>query len=159
MAGETLARFAWGPTLEHADISPAGKDFAFGLHEQGSDRKPLDRGHSGAEVFDHLPAEQIERRIREREDAQRPRGFATHLIHHNLLVLNHPPTHSSTSSLHVSKPLLLRCAKKGARSAGELCHGLRLSPGCRCGDHSAVACSAAAIFFKYGPTSGANAGC
>jgi hypothetical protein len=64
MARETLARFAWAPSLENADLGPAGKDFAFGPHEQRSYRNPLDLGHGSPEVFDQLPAEQIERWIR-----------------------------------------------------------------------------------------------
>src|SRR4030095_5846439 len=88
LAGETLARFAGGPALKHADFSPTGKDFAFGLHEQGSERGSLALGRSGAEVFDHLSAEQIERRIREREDAERTRDFETYLIHHELLIFS-----------------------------------------------------------------------
>jgi len=76
-----LTRCRWDPALEHADIGPTGKDFAFGSYEERSKRRLFDCGHGGAEVFDHLPAEQIERRIREREDAQRTRDFETDFVH------------------------------------------------------------------------------
>jgi hypothetical protein len=50
-----------------------------------TDRSSLDLGHGVAEVVDHLRAEQIERRIREREDAQRTRDFETYCVHNELL--------------------------------------------------------------------------
>ena len=71
MAGETLARFARGSALKNADIGPARKDVAFSPHQQRSEWSLLYVVHGRAQVFYYLPAEQIERRIGEREDAER----------------------------------------------------------------------------------------
>jgi hypothetical protein len=71
MAGEPFSCFARGLALKHADIGPARKDVAFGPHQQRSEWSLLYVVHGRSQVFYYLPAEQIERRICEREDAKR----------------------------------------------------------------------------------------
>lgn len=52
---------------------------------------PAEKIPSARTICYQLPTEQIERRIRQREYAQRTRGFEMYLIHHDLLTLRLRP--------------------------------------------------------------------
>src|SRR2546426_7686983 len=84
MAGKALTSVVRRSSPENADVGSSGEDLALCPNHQCPERGLLCRRHGVSQVSDELLAEQIQRRIRQRQYPEGTKGLEAHLFIHRI---------------------------------------------------------------------------